>query len=193
MTLCPLVLAAGQGSRFGAGSKLLAELGGRPVLGRVFDRLREAGLEAGFVAVPDDAERFAALKPFIPAGFEAVILPPQPMGMGVSLAALAARVRPGEAALMVMGDQPLLTQAALAALLEHQSGERIARLCCGEQAGHPVLFPDRFVPALRTLSGDEGPRALLQQHGYQRVEVDDPLVLCDVDTPEALKHLQAYV
>lgn len=194
MTLTPLVLAAGQGRRFGGGSKLLAELGGRTVLGRVFDRLAEVGLTTGFVALPDDDRRQPALRACVPAGFEAVLMEQgDQIGMGLSLSALTARVERGSAVLMIMGDQPLLTAQALHALLEHQDGERIARLVHRGQAGHPVLFPAAFVPALQTLSGDEGPRALLKQHGYAPVEVDDPMVLCDVDTPQALLRLQAHV
>lgn len=191
MTLTPLVLAAGQGSRFGSSSKLLADLGGRPVLGRVFDRLAEAGLRTGYVALPDDA-RASDLQPIVPSGFDVVKLPQDKIGMGRSLAALAKRVPADHAAMMVFGDQPLITSAALNALKQHARGERIARLVHGSKAGHPILFPAAFVEELTRLSGDEGPRHLIKQFGYEPVEVDDPLILCDVDTPEALENLRAY-
>lgn len=192
MSLTTLVLAAGEGRRFGAGSKLLADLSGKPVLQHVFDRLAAAGLNHGFVALPDD-QRLPALKALVPAGFDCVEIDQNAqIGMGLSLAALAARVPPGHAALMVMGDQPLLTQKALLALLEHQSGGRIARLTHGASAGHPVLFPAQFIEALTRLSGDEGPRHLIKQYGYEPVEVDDPVILCDADTPDALEHLRAH-
>ena len=71
MSLTTLVLAAGQGRRFGSESKLLAPLAGRAVLGRVFDRLAEAGLDTGFVALPDNS-RFSALQALVPVGFDAV-------------------------------------------------------------------------------------------------------------------------
>ena len=191
MTVTPLVLAAGQGSRFGAASKLLADLGGRPVLGHVFDRLAEAGLSTGYVALPDD-ERAAALQAIVPSGFEGVKLSQDKVGMGLSLAALAKRVPAGHAAMMVFGDQPLITSEALTALAKHAGGGRIARLAHGAKVGHPILFPAGFVEELTRLTGDEGPRRLIKQVGYERVEVDDPLILCDVDTPEALEILRAY-
>ena len=191
MSLTTLVLAAGQGRRFGAKSKLLASLGGRAVLGHVFDRLAEAGLKTGFVALPDDS-RFSALKALVPADFTAVEIDQGAVGMGRSLSAIAQKVPAGNAVLLVLGDQPLLTRTALHALIAHQSGTRIARLTHAGTAGHPVLFPARLVGELTALTGDQGPRHLIKQYGYEPVEVDDPMVLCDVDTPEALERLQAY-
>ena len=112
MSLTTLVLAAGQGRRFGAKSKLLASLGGRAVLGHVFDRLAEAGLKTGFVALPDDS-RFSALKALVPTDFTAVEIDQGTVGMGRSLSAIAQKVPAGNAVLLVLGDQPLLTRTAL--------------------------------------------------------------------------------
>ena len=191
MKLTPLVLAAGQGSRFGSTSKLLADLSGKPVLGWVFDALVAAGLESGFVALPDD-RRAAALEVLLPPGYVAVKLPQSEIGMGLSLAALAQQVPADHAAMMVFGDQPLITSAALKALMDLSKGTRIARLVNGTTVGHPVLFPANLVEELKHLSGDEGPRHLIKQFGYEPVEVDDPLILCDVDTPEVLEYLRAH-
>lgn len=192
MSLTPLVLAAGRGTRFGDGSKLLADLGGTAVLARVFDCLVEVGLGGGFVALPDDDRRSALLR-CVPSGFEPVFLPQDVIGMGRSLAAMADRVAPGNAALMVMGDQPLLAVEDMGRLVACAGNDRIARLTHQGKAGHPVLFPAHFIPDLVALSGDEGPQDLLKQHGYEPIEVGDPLVLCDVDTPEALQRLRAHV
>src|SRR5258708_39472305 len=54
-----LVLAAGAGSRFGGG-KLLATIGGRPVLQHVLDALAEAGVGESIVVLGHDAERIEA-------------------------------------------------------------------------------------------------------------------------------------
>ena len=54
-----LVLAAGAGSRFGGG-KLLARIGGRPVLQHVLDALAEAGVGESVVVLGHDAERIEA-------------------------------------------------------------------------------------------------------------------------------------
>ncbi|MCK7579437.1 MAG: NTP transferase domain-containing protein [Chromatiales bacterium] len=56
------------------------------------------------------------------------------------------------------------------------------------QRGHPVGFSAEFAPALRALQGDRGARDLLARHAdrLQCLEVDDPGVLLDVDTPADL-------
>ncbi|MGA7779576.1 MAG: nucleotidyltransferase family protein, partial [Paraburkholderia sp.] len=41
--------------------------------------------------------------------------------------------------------------------------------------------------ALRALDGDTGARALLTEHPVARLDVDDPGILRDVDTPEDLQ------
>ena len=59
------------------------------------------------------------------------------------------------------------------------------------ERGHPVGFGSRFKQELLSLSGDAGARALLKLHADQlvRLDVDDPGVLQDVDTPSDLARL----
>ena len=55
--------------------------------------------------------------------------------------------------------------------------------------GNPVGFGKRFFKNLMMLNEDSGGRSLLQTHAdaIQRIEVDDPAILHDIDTPEDLK------
>jgi molybdenum cofactor cytidylyltransferase len=52
------------------------------------------------------------------------------------------------------------------------------------QRGHPVGFAAPLLPELLALAGDTGARSVLARHPPQLIEVDDPGVLYDVDTPE---------
>jgi molybdenum cofactor cytidylyltransferase len=54
--------------------------------------------------------------------------------------------------------------------------------------GHPVLFSAELIPALKSLSGDEGARSVRAGLGDRLalVPADDPGVLIDVDRPEDL-------
>ena len=57
------------------------------------------------------------------------------------------------------------------------------------QRGHPVGFGSAHRDALLALDGDTGARALLSMHQIARVDVDDPGILRDVDTPEDLREV----
>jgi len=57
------------------------------------------------------------------------------------------------------------------------------------QRGHPVGFARKYGSLLSALTGDEGARALIaaRQWALQRVDVDDPGVLRDIDHPDDLR------
>ena len=57
------------------------------------------------------------------------------------------------------------------------------------QRGHPVGFAAEFGPELLSLRGDAGARDLLARHAsaLTRLDVDDPGILIDVDTPGDLR------
>ena len=52
-------------------------------------------------------------------------------------------------------------------------------------AGHPVGFSREFFAELIALQGDRGARSVIDAHpdAVQRVAVDDPGVLTDIDQP----------
>ncbi|MEY2689659.1 MAG: hypothetical protein RL375_3858, partial [Pseudomonadota bacterium] len=52
--------------------------------------------------------------------------------------------------------------------------------------GHPVGFAAELYSDLAKLSGDEGARRLVARYPAHAVEVDDPGVMFDVDTPSDL-------
>ncbi len=60
------------------------------------------------------------------------------------------------------------------------------------QPGHPVGFAAAWLPALHTLQGDQGARALLRNHPAQvlRITCEDAGCVVDIDTPEALAALR---
>jgi CTP:molybdopterin cytidylyltransferase MocA len=55
------------------------------------------------------------------------------------------------------------------------------------QIGNPVLWDRCFIVAMRELTGDRGARSLLPAPpALIAVDVDDPGVLMDFDTPDSL-------
>ena len=114
-------------------------------------------------------------------------------GMGSSLAAgIASLADDVEGALVCLADMPGVRAAHLDALIdafEPAAGRGICAPLHAGRRGHPVLFAARFFPELRSLGGDVGARSVLEAHAadFFGVEVDDPGVLRDVDTPDDLE------
>ncbi|CAK15648.1 nucleotidyltransferase family protein [Pseudomonas entomophila] len=186
MSVVALVLAAGQGSRFGGDKRRALLADGRSLLQHsveralaVFDEVRVV-LRAG--------ERAEDLG--LPTGCRIVVSPEAGLGMGHSLAAGAASLDncAAEAVSIVLGDMPWIQARTFRRLIEAASPTAIVVPCHHQQNGHPVLFGRTYWPELTVLAGDQGARSVLQRHRQQMlvVEVDDAGVLRDVDTPAAL-------
>lgn len=179
-----LVLAAGQGTRFGA-TKQLAEVGGRPLVRHAVDTAIAAGLDPVIVVVGHDAARVRAALP------QTVTVADNPdfrAGQASSLrAGVAAATRTdAEALVVLLGDQPGVSAGAIAAITRaHTDGAQVARAHYDDRAGHPVLFDRVTWPALADLSGDMGARDLLTRLHVVEVAVPGPCPT-DIDRPEDL-------
>lgn len=178
-----ILLAAGAGTRFG-GRKLLHPLpSGTPVGVAALRNLRSALPRVVTVVRPGDTElrlRLAKERVSIIECAEA------DHGMGHSLAAGVAAELGADGWVIALGDMPHVrpdTIRAVAQALE-QGAELVVPAFAG-QRGHPVGFGRRFRDHLLALSGDAGARAILTTHAsaVHQLEVDDPGVVQDVDTP----------
>lgn len=191
MRVDAVVLAAGASRRFGGGSKLLAEVAGRPLLRRVAEAVAASRAEEILVVVPPDAgglrEALAGLPLRVVENLH------HAAGMGASIASGVRALDPAcEAALIVPGDLPGLTAQLidrLIAVLEADPGRPIvyAATAAGAQR-NPVLWPRRHFHRLAALAGEAGGKAILaeQTHETRAVPVADESQLADVDTPEDL-------
>ena len=97
--------------------------------------------------------------------------------------------RPGVNAILVMPvDIPLVRvetiRAVKAAFLA--SAAPVARAVHEGRHGHPVIFARRVFDELRRADPHTGARAVVRAHAHDllNVEVDDPGILRDVDTPD---------
>lgn len=186
MTVIALVLAAGQGSRFGA-DKRRAMLGdGHSLLQHSVERALAAFDEVRVIL--RDGERADALG--LPAACRIVPSPEAGLGMGHSLAAGAASLSDcdAQAVAIVLGDMPWILPQTFRRLVEVADPTVIVVPRYLGQNGHPVLFGRVYWPELAMLSGDEGARSVLQRHRdrVRVLDVEDSGVLRDVDTPAAL-------
>ncbi|MES2494942.1 MAG: nucleotidyltransferase family protein [Pseudomonadota bacterium] len=182
MTVGAVLLAAGSGRRMGA-DKLMADLDGRPLILHAFDAILAAGLDGPIVATMPGGPIAALLE----GRGRVVAVADHALGMGHSLAA-AMRAVPADwtAAIICLADMPFVATATLKALVGAASPEAIVRPAFEGRPGNPVLWGRNHFPALASLTGDRGGRDLLARHPASSFPCNDPGVLIDIDTPEAL-------
>ena len=86
-------------------------------------------------------------------------------------------------------DIPLFTAATVDALLT--SGAELACPVCGGTRGHPILMSANVIDRVLEDSGESGLDGALSRCGVPMtlVEVDDPGILHDADTPEDYREL----
>ncbi|HEY2601631.1 MAG TPA: nucleotidyltransferase family protein [Thermoleophilaceae bacterium] len=183
-----VVLAAGDGSRFG-GAKQLAELDGRPLLEHVLAAVAAVPAVEKFVLVL--GARADEIRAQVDAhGAEVVVCERWEEGQAESLKTGLAAIDDMEAALILLGDQPGITPAAIEAVLTLFDGSRPLRAVYDGRPGHPVLMPRALMRKALELEGDAGARELLEEAGVRRVEVGHLCEPIDVDTQADLDELR---
>jgi len=181
-----IILAAGASSRMGSPKAMLAA-GGRTFVRRILDTLRDAELPDAVVVVRPDADD--VIHEISLAGFGRAIVNTDPTRGQLSslVAGLDAIDEPRvSAALVTLVDAPLVSAATVRALLSRvpRSAAPIVRATYRGRHGHPVVFKRELFDALRRADLAIGAKAVLRAHAIDDVEVDDPGVAEDVDTPE---------
>ena len=188
-----IVLAAGKGSRFpGPTHKLAQALGAATVLGTTLQHAVASHLAVVVVtteALADVARRAVAAR-------DVVVLPEvgsagsAGLGMGHSIAAGVAARPDARGWLILPGDMPLVQPASLQAVAHEPAHHAIVYAQHKGRRGHPVGFSAELYSELIALGGDEGARRLVARYPAFGVELDDPGVLVDVDTPADLDALR---
>ena len=177
-----LILAAGSSTRFGK-QKLCQKLqSGDSVLDQTLNRVKLAVPE---VKVVTSIQIYEALQTQN-AGFE--IFPQTSSGMGVTLSYGIRLIKRKDACLVCLGDMPFIQTTTYRKLATILTRENIVVPVFNGRQGNPVGFGKRFFNELMRLNGDTGGRALLQRYSSvtHHVEVDDPAILQDIDTPADL-------
>ncbi|SDK36199.1 nucleotidyltransferase family protein [Pseudomonas indica] len=181
-----LVLAAGRSRRFGSDKRAARLPDGQSLLAATLVLARRNFPEVAVVLRSDDEAEALG----VPSGVRVIRCTDADLGMGHSLAAgvavlAAERFR---AMAVMLGDMPWIADASLRHLAESADVDRIVFPLHDGQRGHPVLFGRRYWQEMMTLTGDQGARRVLEDHeeAWFGLEVDDPGVLRDADTPAAL-------
>ena len=182
-----LVLAAGAGSRFGGG-KLLARIGGRPVLQHVLDALAAAGVPQVVVVLGRDAE---AVEAAIDWRAERRVVNPEPeRGLASSLQVGFEAVGPKAGAVLVtLGDQPLVSAEVIRSLVDapvKRGRPIVVPAYSDEQGRNPVLLRPAAFPLVAETAGDRGLGPVVEANPELVAEVAVSGANPDVDTPADL-------
>lgn len=179
-----IVLAAGEGKRFG-GPKQLLEWEGEPLVRRAARAALEAGLNPVRVVVGAQGEAVRAALVGLPV--EVVDNPDWSEGQSTSMrAGLAGLPERVGAAVFLLADQPYVGSDVIQAVWTrhaHSGAQAVAPWVDGRRA-NPVLFDRSAFDALHSVRGDQGGRAILGTLRMERVEWADRRIPFDIDTPD---------
>ena len=186
-----VILAAGRSTRMGGPNKLLAELGGKPLVRIVTEQVLASGASGVIVVTGHQAAEVEKAL----AGLKVKFVRNRDFAAGLASSVktgIAAVPDEADAALVCLGDMPLIDARLIDRLIEAfapESGNLIAVPVSDNRRGNPVLWSRRFFQELMTLDGDIGARHLIAKHGeaVAEVAVDGHGAFLDIDTPQALE------
>jgi len=186
-----IVPAAGRGSRFsgagGLGHKLAQPLDGSSVLECTLRAVLSSQLPCLVVTTAELAPLAWRQLPrrdvLVLSAGEAV------RGMGYSIAAGVAERSASPGWLVLPGDMPRVQPASLQAVAAALSQQIVVWAQHRGRRGHPVGFAAELYSELVQLDGDDGARRIVARYPGVAVELPDPGVLQDVDTPDDLDAL----
>jgi len=185
-----VVLAAGESRRMGT-QKLLLPFGDTTVAGAVVKAVEASRASRTLVVLGADREAVRSeLESEAPSkSFDFAVNPDYRLGMLTSIQAGIRALPPeAKAAVIVLGDQPFLASRVIDMIVEAygKSAKGIVIPAFKGRRGHPVLIDLKYRAEVLALDPCDGLRALMLAHPEDilEVEVDDPNILRDLDTPE---------
>ncbi|MGO9400632.1 MAG: NTP transferase domain-containing protein [Xanthobacteraceae bacterium] len=193
--IAAIVLGAGRSSRMGGPNKLLAEIGGRPLIRIVVEEALASHARPVIMVTGHQRERVEAALAGLPVTF--VHNPRFAEGLGTSLktgiAALPAAV---DGAIVCLGDMPQVDAALIDRLIgafDPDKGALVVVPTIDGKRGNPVVWSRRFFSDLMAVEGDVGARYLIGRYpeAVAEVPLTGAAALTDVDTPEALQAVRA--
>jgi molybdenum cofactor cytidylyltransferase len=195
--IAAVVLAAGRSTRMGAVNKLIAEIGGKPLVRIAAEQALASRASPVIVVTGHERERVEAALNGLPV--RVAHNPDYAEGLGTSLkAGIAAVPENADGAIICLGDMPQVNAALIDKLitaLNPESGALVVVPSIAGRRGNPVVWSRRFFNDLMAINGDIGARHLIGSYTEAVVEVpvEGDAALIDVDTPESFSAVKAEI
>ncbi len=191
-----IILAAGRGTRFDAGPKLLTLLDGKPLVRHVAQAAIISTAEPVIVITGYRSEEVESALDDLPLRF--VSNPFHAEGLSTSLkAGFSALPDHAEAAVIMLGDMPLIGPNLIDTLVNawREIGKPTALIpTLDGRRGNPVILSRALEEEITGLTGDKGAGVILRDRSdVVEYPVDDPAIFQDVDTTEELEKLSGGI
>lgn len=195
--IAAVILAAGRSTRMGGPNKLLAEIGGRPLVRIAAEEALASRAKPVIVVTGHQREKVEAAV----AGLDVTLVhnPDFADGLSTSVkAGLSAVPHDVDGAIVCLGDMPQVRASLidqLAAAFDPEKGALVVVPTVDGKRGNPVIWSKRFFHELMSLEGDVGARHLIGRYpeAVAEVPVTDKAAFVDVDTPDALEKVKAEI
>ncbi|MDD5542651.1 MAG: nucleotidyltransferase family protein [Acidobacteriia bacterium] len=184
-----VILAAGESRRMGE-PKALLKIGDHTFLDHIAQSLRASAVDMVYAVLGDHSRKIAAS---MDKNILCIYNPDYRQGQLSSLKTAIAKIQYEncDGILVWLVDHPLVTPMVASRLVEefYSSKKRIIMPTHQGKRGHPVLYSREIFSALLGTSNDQGANTVRLSHLEHtcEVEVDDPGILIDIDTPEDYK------
>lgn len=191
-TIIPIILCAGHSKRMNTCKQTLP-WGSTTIIGHINDTLSSMFPTQSLVIVA--GEHFDSIQASLRSTSVQMIRndDPDQGGMTRSLAlGLQAAPAAAKAAMVVLGDQPMITKGLIAALVEVycQTSPEILIPSYNKRRGHPWIVARHFWEEINSLGENGGTLREFLNHHQDSIKyyiTDDPAVIQDIDTPDDYK------
>jgi molybdenum cofactor cytidylyltransferase len=192
--IAAVILAAGLSSRMGH-NKLVADIGGTPLVRRVADAALASGARPVIVVTGSESDAVDQAL----AGMPVAMVRNLDFRKGLStslISGINAVPDDCDGAVVMLGDMPDVTALTIDRLVAAFDPEEDRAICVATRdgkRGNPVLWSREFFADIRKLEGDVGAKSLIGENAdiVCEVEMADDGPLLDLDTPDALAAYRA--
>lgn len=191
-----IVLAAGRSERMGS-NKLLADLGGKPLIRHGVEMLLESSVYDVIVVTGNEDEKVRTALHSLDVAF--AHNPNFAEGLSTSLKiGINAVSLDADGALICLGDMPLIEMGTINQLVssfDELSHHTICVPIFDGVRGNPVLWGRQHFKALESIEGDQGGKLLMASLAKEifEVEAESKTILLDVDTPGDLQEIKSIL